>query len=112
MLHATHGSIVAYSAAASRRGAVTILDASDGAQQPLTLSLVLEGTEEAPAPAAAAATTILALGPHVVGRGGGMRIAYKVWRAPDSQQEQPNQQWAVDYGAQVRAPLSIDRPID
>jgi len=110
LLHAVHGSTLAYSVAASRRGAVTIVDAQEkaAAAHPLTLSL-LDADDGPGYPAASVAASVMALGPHVVARGGGSRVVYRVWRLPEeAQQPQPRQpqQWVVDYGSPVSQSVS------
>lgn len=119
LLQATHGSALAYSLATSRQGAVTIVDGDEsGGGRPITLAVLTDANAQ-PAPAAAAAAaaaeaTVLALGPHVVARGGGTRIVFKLWRQPHHQPHQPpNPQWTVDYKDEVRAPYDgLHHPTD
>lgn len=115
MLHAAYGSTAAYSVPTSRRGVVTIVDAAQQQEAPptttTTLSLLDNDERQPGADAGAAdAATVLALGPHVVARGSGPRVVYKVWRPPPQMSEphnQPPQQWAMDYEGPVRQVMLI-----
>ena len=108
MLHAAYGSTAAYSVSTNRRGVVTIVDAAHQQEAPTTTTLsLLDNDERQPGADAGAvdAATVLALGLHVVARGLGSRVVYKVWRTPpqmSEQHNQPPQQWAMDYEGPVR----------